>query len=1319
MKTICLITSLFLVTTLLAQDNCGFHYKKNITINGSEITGGPHLNFPVLIAHIDADLTTAAGKVTDAEGDDIIFTDNAGNQLDFQKESYDPTTGQYVAWIKIPTITSGTDVNIEMLYGKPSITTDQSTTATWSSGYEGVWHLSNSVADNSDKSISSTDNGTTDIAGKIGQGRSFTRPNHWVELTNYPDNTTDFTISGWMNTTNNTLGGQRIFADDQNNTSGYSLSLGDAGVGSLRFFSRSSNPVALDAPTNLITNNTWYHVAAVADVTNGVKRIYINGVQVASGTFTNAWGTDVGNASIGGEVAGGESGSRFSGLLDEIRVASRALPANWLATEYASHNQPTTTVGVATAGDFYTVGSEVFYGDSNQFGDNTWNAYCYNIGSYNNTTFDYSDYRGFYTQSGTNFSSSDLWNTGSNPSTTTGYTGCSVTDNLHIVQYKRRGFACGFYQINIAGVSGEAGHDDAAKLIIDGVQQWSNTGCCAARNNVWQGYLGANSEVEFVWSDNGGQSYGRVTFVPLDHPTISPDVTICAGSNTTLTASNAANYDWSLNATHLVAPLNIDSVVCSPAGATPNSVETYTVSTTDATTGCALSNTVDVTINPLPTTNVTPTTAGPFCASGTINVIASGANTYTWSPMTGVTVNSASGHDVTINATTTTTFTVSGSNNCTTDTATVTINITIPPGDPTVYGNETWKVYAYNGNNFNTFYGSYEHNTLDFDTRHVWANNASPSNALGYTGCPIPNDQHSFTYKRKGFDCGFYQLDIPNHDDNVRLLIDGTEVFSQNAWFNNVYKANVWQGYLGPNTEIEYTIREAGGGSNGGLAFVYLNGPSNNPNETVWNGSTDSDWFTASNWCGSVPSQTVSAYILENSTNDVVINEADAKTDSIFIQTGATLTIVLSRNLDVYGSWNNNGSLSANSGTISFVGSTPVILKGISTTSFNDLVIDNSNDTALIMNQNMEVLGNLTFTNGNIYTGSNRITFLDGASHSGASDTSHVNGIVRKIGNDAFTFPIGKENLYAPVSISAPSDVTHHFTAEYFNSDPDALYDNTAKELAIDHISSEEYWNITRNSGLSSNVSVTLSWSTPRSGVVQNPSELLLVHWDGSQWENFGNGGTTGTNENGTITSASVVANFSPFTIGSGTPNNPLPIELGGFNAILDNSKVKLNWTTITEINNDYFIIERSKNGKSWEQLHKVKGAGNSSQLINYKKTDSSPLEGLSYYRLKQVDFDGKYSFSSIKAIDSKNFQATELALFPNPIRGNTVTLKSNRDIINGTLTITSIDGTLVYQENNVLGREVEITIPNLSQGTYLVEVKEPIALSKIKLVKY
>jgi hypothetical protein len=112
-----------------------------------------------------------------------------------------------------------------------------------------------------------------------------------------------------------------------------------------------------------------------------------------------------------------------------------------------------------------------------------------------------------------------------------------------------------------------------------------------------------------------------------------------------------------------------------------------------------------------------------------------------------------------------------------------------------------------------------------------------------------------------------------------------------------------------------------------------------------------------------------------------------------------------------------------------------------------------------------------------------------------------------------------------------------------------------------------------------------------------------------------------------------------------------LPIELLSFKATLKNNVVELHWQTATETNNDYFVIERSVDGKVWESMDTIKGAGNSSNVLNYANSDDNPLSGTSYYRLKQVDFDKSFSYSNIAVV---NFDGIKIIdLFPNPSDGN------------------------------------------------------------------
>ncbi len=172
------------------------------------------------------------------------------------------------------------------------------------------------------------DNGTTITQGYVAVPNSF------------PNLTTDFTITAWIRTTNNTFTGQRIFIDDQNNTGGYGFSLADSGTpGRLRFYSRAITPIILDS-TFTIANNTWYFVAAVADITNKKRTIYVfnsAGVLQNSTTeppYSGTWGTDAGPPSIGAETnasAEPPSNFHFHGNLDEVRVYQKVLSQQALA----------------------------------------------------------------------------------------------------------------------------------------------------------------------------------------------------------------------------------------------------------------------------------------------------------------------------------------------------------------------------------------------------------------------------------------------------------------------------------------------------------------------------------------------------------------------------------------------------------------------------------------------------------------------------------------------------------------------------------------------------------------------------------------------------------------------------------------------------------------------------------------------------------------------------------------------------------------------------------------------------------------------------
>jgi len=174
--------------------------------------------------------------------------------------------------------------------------------------------------------------------------------------------------------------------------------------------------------------------------------------------------------------------------------------------------------------------------------------------------------------------------------------------------------------------------------------------------------------------------------------------------------------------------------------------------------------------------------------------------------------------------------------------------------------------------------------------------------------------------------------------------------------------------------------------------------------------------------------------------------------------------------------------------------------------------------------------------------------------------------------------------------------------------------------------------------------------------------------------------------------------------------NIPLPIELISFQAGVAGRKVILKWITASELNNDYFTIERSADGERFIPIQRVSGAGTTSLQTTYETEDTSPLRGRSYYRLAQTDFDGTVSFSHIVLVEMDEEAAGVTAIYPNPIsNGNVINVVfSATDSEEIEMILSDISGKpvwratvpVVYGENNIpLATEFQ------SAGVYLLEV--------------
>lgn len=161
------------------------------------------------------------------------------------------------------------------------------------------------------------------------------------------------------------------------------------------------------------------------------------------------------------------------------------------------------------------------------------------------------------------------------------------------------------------------------------------------------------------------------------------------------------------------------------------------------------------------------------------------------------------------------------------------------------------------------------------------------------------------------------------------------------------------------------------------------------------------------------------------------------------------------------------------------------------------------------------------------------------------------------------------------------------------------------------------------------------------------------------------------------------------------------PVSLFSFSLSREANQVQLHWQTASEINNDHFSIERSSNGSSFSEIGEIKGAGNSSSVLSYTFTDLQPLAGLSYYRLKQVDFDGTVSYSEIKTTNLQN--SNEVVLYPNPVESQLIiSIPASIESIE----ITDALGHTVLQQKELSLNEQKLNLSTLPAGLYLIRIR-------------
>ncbi len=255
----------------------------------------------------------------------------------------------------------------------------------------------------------------------------------------------------------------------------------------------------------------------------------------------------------------------------------------------------------------------------------------------------------------------------------------------------------------------------------------------------------------------------------------------------------------------------------------------------------------------------------------------------------------------------------------------------------------------------------------------------------------------------------------------------------------------------------------------------------------------------------------------------------------------------------------------------------------------------------------------------------------------------------------------------------------------------------------------DRFWGIDAR-GYTTKPSVTLSFTydvaeiAPTNTITE--ANLQAQRWNATNdtWENLLFGAQSGSVVNNVV--AAPLDFFKNWTLVDNS--TPLPVELVHFNAKLLNSRtVNVSWKTVSEINNDYFEVEKSENGTNFYSFAMINGAGNSTSTLNYSTIDSSPYSEVTFYRLKQIDFDGSFNYSEIKSVSMNGFNSA--FIYPNPA-SNFIQVESDFNS----------DGTAIFQVVDIYGKNVlrqelsvqkghnqnTLLIQDLPSGNYFLKIQ-------------
>ncbi|MFH0866046.1 MAG: T9SS type A sorting domain-containing protein [Bacteroidota bacterium] len=465
-----------------------------------------------------------------------------------------------------------------------------------------------------------------------------------------------------------------------------------------------------------------------------------------------------------------------------------------------------------------------------------------------------------------------------------------------------------------------------------------------------------------------------------------------------------------------------------------------------------------------------------------------------------------------------------------------------------------------------------------------------------------------------------------------------------------------------------------------------------------------------------------------NMVHDVTINK------NLTLTSGTLDATAGNSNIFIKGNWTNNGGIfNARQASVTFNGSATQTVKSNSNSFANveilNTVIPSATD-GIMLTDDMPINATLTLTDGTIITGANKVIISDfentrvtfSGSNSNYTESwiyGNIRRYIKNAVNGNYVFPVGKDiKSYIAVltNNSLPSSTPFYIDCFFkpIPTTPNLNFPSTLTECGATYVNvmTEGVWSLTENGSIDGTYDLKLYFNDfslvpvtddNRFNIISRPADLN----DGTNWM-LSSGICDPTLVSSGYASRITMNTFSEKGIAKA--NGILPVELLSFNTTCQADKIFVNWATASETNNDYFTLEKSSDGNDFLPIYTISGAGNSNSLLNYSYTDDSPFS-ITYYKLKQTDFDGLYTYSDMisETCDEENSGLDIINIFGNDSGSSSfsITYLSSQGEVS--FVIYDLVGQEIYSIKKIsdAGKNTAIIdTRNISEGIYIILLK-------------